>query len=70
VSNFDKIFKGGLKIYADTEANDGEQYPTDIGPIDIRKRLINPSSKVVMRRAAGRAVCWAPAPLSPLPPGN
>lgn len=35
VSNFDAIFKGKLKIYEDTEGLDGQQYATDIGPIDI-----------------------------------
>lgn len=35
VSNFDTIFKGQLKIYEDAEGNDGQQYATDIGPIDI-----------------------------------
>ncbi len=35
VSNFDTIFRGELKIYEDAEGNDGQQYATDIGPIDI-----------------------------------
>jgi restriction system protein len=41
VSNFKAIFKGKLHIYEEAEQADGEdgpggqQYPTDIGPIDI-----------------------------------
>jgi restriction system protein len=35
VSNFGTIFKGKLHIYEDAEGADGQQYTTDIGPIDI-----------------------------------
>lgn len=35
VGNFDMIFKGRLRIYEDAEGNDGQQYSTEIGPIDI-----------------------------------
>jgi restriction system protein len=35
VSNFEMIFKGKLRIYEDAEEGDGQQYATDIGPIDI-----------------------------------
>lgn len=35
VSNFDTIFKGRLRVFEDSEGNDGQQYATDIGPIDI-----------------------------------
>ena len=35
VSNFEAIFKGDMKIYEDTEGNDGQQYDTEVGPIDI-----------------------------------
>jgi len=35
VSNFNTIFKGKLKIYEDAEGLDGQQYFTEIGPIDI-----------------------------------
>jgi restriction system protein len=35
VSNFVAIFKGKLQIYEDANGSDGQQYPTDIGPIDI-----------------------------------
>lgn len=54
VSNFDTIFKGELKIYEDVEGNDGQQYATDIGPIDIL--AIEPKSKsfVVIELKKGR----------------
>jgi restriction system protein len=35
VSNFRTIFKGELLMYADGAGGDGQQYATDIGPIDI-----------------------------------
>jgi hypothetical protein len=35
VSNFETIFKGKLRIYEDAEGAAGQQYATDIGPIDI-----------------------------------
>lgn len=35
VSNFDTIFRGHLRVFEDSEGNDGQQYATDIGPIDI-----------------------------------
>lgn len=35
VSNFDVIFKGSLCIFEDLEGNEGQQYATDIGSIDI-----------------------------------
>jgi restriction system protein len=37
VSNFNSIFKGKLAIYEGAEGS-GQQYPTDIGPIDILAR--------------------------------
>lgn len=43
VSNFDTIFKGELRIYEDAEGNDGQQYATDIGQIDIL--AVEPKSK-------------------------
>lgn len=54
VSNFDTIFKGELRIYEDAEGNDGQQYATDIGPIDIL--AVEPKSKsfVVMELKKGR----------------
>jgi len=55
VSNFNTIFKGELKIYEDEEGNDGQQYATDIGPIDIL--AVEPKSKsfVVIELKKGRS---------------
>jgi len=54
VSNFDTIFKRELTIYVDAEGNDGQQYATDIGPIDIL--AVEPKSKsfVVIELKKGR----------------
>ena len=54
VSNFPAIFKKELEIYEDTEMNEGQQYPTEIGPIDIL--AVEPKSKsfVVIELKKGR----------------
>jgi hypothetical protein len=54
VSNFDTIFKGELKIYEDADGNDGQQYPTDVGPMDIL--AVEPKSKsfIVIELKKGR----------------
>jgi restriction system protein len=54
VSNFETIFKGQLKIYEDVDGNDGQQYATEIGPIDIL--AVEPKSKsyVVIELKKGR----------------
>jgi len=54
VSNFQTIFKGEFAIYEDEEGNDGQQYSTEIGPIDILS--VEPKSKsfVVMELKKGR----------------
>ena len=54
VSNFDTIFKGELKVYEDADGNDGQQYATDVGPIDIL--AVDPKSKsfVVIELKKGR----------------
>ena len=54
VSNFDSIFKKELTIYVDADGNDGQQYATDIGPIDIL--AVEPKSKafVVIELKKGR----------------
>ena len=54
VSNFNKIFKGRLEIYEDEEGNSGQQYSTEIGPIDIL--AFEPSSRsfVVLELKKGR----------------
>ena len=57
VSNFKAIFKGKMHIYEEAEEADGpagQQYPTDIGPIDIL--AVDPESKsfVVIELKKGR----------------
>jgi restriction system protein len=54
VSNFQTIFKGELTIYEDTEGNEGQQYSTDIGPIDILAIESKSKSFVVMELKKGR----------------
>jgi restriction system protein len=54
VSNFDMIFKGELKIYEDAEGNDGQQYDTDVGPIDILAVELKSKSFVVIELKKGR----------------
>lgn len=54
VSNFDTIFKGRLKIYEDPDGNDGQQYATDIGPIDILAIEQKSNSFVVIELKKGR----------------
>jgi restriction system protein len=48
------IFKGQLKIYEDAEGNDGQQYATDIGPIDILAIETKSRSFVVIELKKGR----------------
>jgi restriction system protein len=54
VSNFAGIFKGALKIYEDAEGNDGQQYATEIGPIDILATEPSSKSFVVIELKKGR----------------
>ena len=54
VSNFDSVFKGTLQIHEDAEAADGQQYPTDIGPIDILAVEPKSNSFVVIELKKGR----------------
>jgi restriction system protein len=54
VSNFDTIFKGQLKVYEDAEGNDGQQYATDIGPIDILAVELASRSFVIIELKKGR----------------
>jgi len=54
VSNFQTIFKGELKIYEDADKNDGQQYGTDIGPIDILAFEPKSNSFVVIELKKGR----------------
>jgi len=54
VSNFAAIFKGELRIYRDGEGVDGQQYFTDIGPIDILAIEQRSNSFVVIELKKGR----------------
>jgi restriction system protein len=54
VSNFETIFKRELIIYKDGEGNDGQQYATDIGPIDILAVERKSNSFVVIELKKGR----------------
>ena len=54
VSNFYTIFKGELEIDEDAEGNDGQQYATDIGPIDILAVEPHTKSFVVIELKKGR----------------
>jgi len=54
VSNFHAIFKGQLRIYEDTDRNDGQQYATDVGPIDILAVEVKSNSFVVIELKKGR----------------
>jgi restriction system protein len=54
VSNFGTIFKEKLQIYEDAEGADGQQYSTDIGPIDILAVERGSSSFVVIELKKGR----------------
>ena len=54
VSNFHGIFKRDLKIYEDAEGNDGHQYETEIGPIDILAVEQKSKSFVVIELKKGR----------------
>lgn len=54
VTNFSTIFQVALKIYQDTEGNDGQQYTTDIGYIDILAVEPKSNSFVVIELKRGR----------------
>jgi len=54
VSNFDTIFKGTLQLYEDAAGADGQQYATDIGPIDILAVERRSNSFVVIELKKGR----------------
>ena len=54
VSNFDTIFKGRLHIFEDSKGNDGQQYATDIGPIDILAIEEKAKAFVVIELKKGR----------------
>ncbi|MGA2002504.1 MAG: endonuclease NucS domain-containing protein [Terriglobales bacterium] len=54
VCNFAAIFKGNLRIYEDENGSDGQQYQTDIGPIDILAVEAGSRSFVVIELKKGR----------------
>ncbi len=54
VSNFTTIFKGRMRIFQETEENDGQQYSTDIGPIDILAIEPESGAFVVIELKKGR----------------
>lgn len=54
VSNFATIFRGDLRVYEDPEGNDGQQYSTEIGPIDILAQSKSGESFVVIELKKGR----------------
>ncbi len=54
VSNFDNIFQRKLEIYADADGADGQQYPTEIGPIDILAVESTSGAFVVIELKKGR----------------
>lgn len=55
VTNFPAIFKGDLAIYEDAEGNDGQQYSTEIGPIDILSVEPKSNAFVVIELKKGRS---------------
>lgn len=54
VSNFDTIFKGRLRVFEDSEGNDGQQYATEIGPIDILAIEAKTRAFVIIELKKGR----------------
>ena len=54
ISNFDTIFMGRLRVFEDSEGNDGQQYSTDIGPIDILAIEETTKAFVVIELKKGR----------------
>jgi len=54
VSNFPGIFKGNLEIFKDEDGNTGQQYTTEIGPIDILAKDQSDNSLVVIELKKGR----------------
>jgi restriction system protein len=54
VSNFDAVFKKKMLIYEDAEGVRGQQYPTDVGPIDILALEVDSNSLVVIELKRGR----------------
>ena len=54
VSNFDVIFQRKLELFTDSEGNIGQQYTTEIGPIDILAYEPKTKTFVVLELKKGR----------------
>jgi restriction system protein len=54
VNNFDTIFKKKLKLYSDGDGNEGQQYATEVGIIDILATESVSDSFVVIELKKGR----------------
>jgi len=54
VSNFQTIFRRDLTIYKDEEGNEGQQYATEVGPIDILAFESSSKSFVIIELKKGR----------------
>jgi len=54
VSNFERIFRGQLELFLDDEGNIGQQYPTEVGNIDILAKDPTSNSYIVIELKKGR----------------
>ncbi|MGQ9573178.1 MAG: hypothetical protein ACUVV3_08340 [Dehalococcoidia bacterium] len=54
VTNFAGIFKGRLQLYEDAEGRKGQQYPTEVGNVDILAREPATNCYVVIELKKGR----------------
>lgn len=54
VSNFTAIFQNKMRIYTDADGNFGQQYSTEVGPIDILAKKIEDDTFVVIELKKGR----------------
>jgi hypothetical protein len=61
VGNFDTIFRGELKIFKDADGKGGQQYPTDVGLIDILAFEPQSNSFVVIELKRGHSSDRVPA---------
>lgn len=55
VTNFATIFNNELRVFEDADGNDGQQYSTEIGPIDILARTTAGDAFVVIELKKGRS---------------
>jgi endonuclease NucS-like protein len=54
VSNFNAVFKKKMHVYEDTQGNKGQQYQTDVGPIDILAVEADSNSFIVIELKKAR----------------